>query len=274
MSRYWNDISQNVLYHHGILGQKWGVRRFQNEDGSLTPAGEKRYNDSLTNIYENVNDNDDFKLNSGTTVSRRTSSQVDDDLSKTPYAYVYDYDNERDNDFYTQFGKKVTDYTLINDSTLAGKKTLGKAFADKMMSLDGSNDEDTMDTLDILYNDVCKSRGKEYVDDLFSVPFDPKNHSEDFENIGSDMISRMISSQRHDAKDEKLKKRGMRDITTLANDMGREFVNDLINNGYSGMRDYNDFGSNANVTTPTIMFNPTETMAVGKSWLDEILKEK
>ena len=68
MSRYWNDfkaidISENVLTHHGILGQKWGIRRFQNEDGSLTPAGEKRYNDSLTNIYDNVNDDDDFKLN-------------------------------------------------------------------------------------------------------------------------------------------------------------------------------------------------------------------
>lgn len=31
------------LYHHGILGQKWGIRRFQNEDGSLTSAGKKRY---------------------------------------------------------------------------------------------------------------------------------------------------------------------------------------------------------------------------------------
>ena len=31
------------LYHHGIKGQKWGVRRFQNKDGSLTPAGKQKY---------------------------------------------------------------------------------------------------------------------------------------------------------------------------------------------------------------------------------------
>lgn len=38
----WTNYNDE-LYHHGIKGQKWGIRRFQNEDGSLTPAGEKRY---------------------------------------------------------------------------------------------------------------------------------------------------------------------------------------------------------------------------------------
>ena len=33
----------NELYHHGILGQKWGIRRYQNADGSLTQKGIKRY---------------------------------------------------------------------------------------------------------------------------------------------------------------------------------------------------------------------------------------
>lgn len=31
------------LYHHGIKGQKWGIRRYQNEDGTLTNAGKARY---------------------------------------------------------------------------------------------------------------------------------------------------------------------------------------------------------------------------------------
>ena len=39
-------ISDGELYHYGIKGQKWGVRRYQNKDGSLTPAGKKRRSSS------------------------------------------------------------------------------------------------------------------------------------------------------------------------------------------------------------------------------------
>lgn len=44
----------NDLSHHGIKGQKWGVRRFQNKDGSLTKAGGKRYNGSDYKPRKNV----------------------------------------------------------------------------------------------------------------------------------------------------------------------------------------------------------------------------
>ena len=46
-------MSSSSLSHHGILGQKWGVRRYQNDDGSLTEAGKRRYN------TENLNKIDD-----------------------------------------------------------------------------------------------------------------------------------------------------------------------------------------------------------------------
>ena len=39
-------MENNSLTHHGILGMKWGRRRYQNKDGSLTAAGKKRYGDN------------------------------------------------------------------------------------------------------------------------------------------------------------------------------------------------------------------------------------
>jgi hypothetical protein len=41
---------EECLTHHGIKGQKWGVRRWQNKDGSLTKAGQKRYNKEVENL--------------------------------------------------------------------------------------------------------------------------------------------------------------------------------------------------------------------------------
>ena len=39
------------IYHWGIKGQKWGVRRYQNKDGSLTPAGKQRYSQDYIDAH-------------------------------------------------------------------------------------------------------------------------------------------------------------------------------------------------------------------------------
>ena len=41
-------MNDRILIHHGIKGQKWGVRRYQNHDGSLTPEGVARYRSLVT----------------------------------------------------------------------------------------------------------------------------------------------------------------------------------------------------------------------------------
>lgn len=73
------ECDYNSIYHHGIKGQKWGQRRFQNEDGTLTSAGKARYlkpssNDSSVTrkVKEDYNSMDDKQFRSKYQVSKKT----------------------------------------------------------------------------------------------------------------------------------------------------------------------------------------------------------
>ena len=65
------------LTHHGILGQKWGVRRYQKEDGSLTPAGMKRRAQQIDK------DNAKFLKKYGDTINKKVEKAVE------PYMKIY-----------------------------------------------------------------------------------------------------------------------------------------------------------------------------------------
>lgn len=49
----WQYQNTDELYHHGVPGQRWGFRRYQNPDGTLTPAGRRRAN-KLAEKYAKV----------------------------------------------------------------------------------------------------------------------------------------------------------------------------------------------------------------------------
>ena len=71
----------NELYHHGIKGMHWGVRRYQNSDGTYTSAGKARRNDISKNYGNSTNF--DRKLNRQNKKERisaaKNSSQLSDD---------------------------------------------------------------------------------------------------------------------------------------------------------------------------------------------------
>lgn len=70
------------LEHHGIRGQKWGVRRFQNPDGSLTPEGQKRYDAKGAKGIKGF-DEDAYYRNEQKKRLSQKSSVSDDELEKS-----------------------------------------------------------------------------------------------------------------------------------------------------------------------------------------------
>lgn len=76
-----NFLEHSFLAHHGILGMKWGIRRYQNKDGSLTTAGKIRYGRNIV-------------LPKGQTMYRSASSEKSNFMDRS-FTYV-----SVTNDFY------------------------------------------------------------------------------------------------------------------------------------------------------------------------------
>lgn len=73
----------NGLYHFGIRGQKWGIRRFQNEDGSLTAEGKRRYSSNTKGYIADLKNAQDETQKQYFSERVKENSRYDDYVIKT-----------------------------------------------------------------------------------------------------------------------------------------------------------------------------------------------
>lgn len=125
---------RHELYHHGIMGMKWGVRRYQNKDGTLTAEGKKRILEYRGNVYNNK---EDFSLKKGQRLDRVSDSDEKNEGSTfvsftdndrvTYQAYMY---LERRGKGAAQDALKKYEMTPVKDLKVAGAKTQMQVLSD------------------------------------------------------------------------------------------------------------------------------------------------
>lgn len=142
------------LCHHGILGQKWGLRRYQNADGTLTDAGKTRYaKDVQRNNQKKKKDRADTDslrdparwvtedLNRAKNVADSTKRMVDtaEEMRRAPKASKkYDLSKMSDSELREHINRMVMEdqYTRLMNSRSEDVKS-GKNFIDSFLSTSG-----------------------------------------------------------------------------------------------------------------------------------------
>lgn len=124
----------NELYHHGIKGQRWGIRRYQNEDGSLTAKGIKRY---ATKGYSE----DAYKSNKSFvgkaydkfTGAHKITGQMQYDMSSKAQnkaraeKYLAEKNSEKSSKPKMSTAKKTTSKQISKKTTKKGKNATNKS---------------------------------------------------------------------------------------------------------------------------------------------------
>lgn len=144
-------MNSNELMHHGIHGMRWGVRRYQNKDGSLTAAGRKRIN-KLDSEYQRLTgkklskSSADVKKTESKPKSKSISEMTNEEIQEKINRITLEQNLKSLTPKKISAGKRFTE-TVMNDvitpaATDVGKQLARSMFADgvnKVFNLEGDN---------------------------------------------------------------------------------------------------------------------------------------
>lgn len=138
-------MNNNELMHHGIHGMRWGVRRYQNKDGSLTAAGRKRIN-QLDSEYQKLTGKKLSKSSESNTVkktsakpkkiSEMTNEEIQEKINRIRLERTLESLTPKEISSGEKFAKFIGDST-VKIAKERGTKVAGDLFEKKLREMTG-----------------------------------------------------------------------------------------------------------------------------------------
>ena len=115
-------MDNNTLQHHGILGMRWGIRRFRNRDGTLTPAGKRRADKKSANQETH----EDYKKNhTSKNAGSMSNSELRDRINRLQMEKQYAQ---------LTSNEKSTGFKVVNDIFVNSAKQTASNYVSQYMT--------------------------------------------------------------------------------------------------------------------------------------------
>ncbi len=158
-------ISESELYHWGIKGMKWGVRRYQNKDGTLTDAGKKRYDSEA--------DKGDYNQTKADGTRFKQSKKGKTEVLKADARRYAREDDEALQNVVNETRGMTSALKNLNESSIRRTKNNRPQMDLSKMSDKEMRDQINRAMLEKQYNDMFapqkSTRGREYLNDVLDT---------------------------------------------------------------------------------------------------------